>query len=235
MVKEELIERSHLRLLEQSIHGGLGAGNIGVIAARKGTGKTACLVHIATDQLLQGKHVVHVSFASRTDHIVTWYEDIFREISTRRNLENAMEVHDQAIRNRVVMNFSQQGITVEQLLRSIRAMIDDGQFNADVLSVDGYDFSQGEPATLEALRAFAVDNKLAVWFSASTHRDDPRVNEHGVPGLLERYMESVAVLITLAPEADYLKLRLVKDHEQYRPEDLHLQLDTRTLLIRAEG
>lgn len=234
MVKEELIERSPLRLLEQSIHGGLGAGNIGVIAARKGTGKTACLVHIATDQLLQGKHVVHVSFASRTDHIVTWYEDIFREISNKRDLENAMEVHDQAIRNRVVMNFNQQGITVQQLLRSIRAMIDDGQFNADVLIVDGYDFGQGDPATLEALRAFAVDNNLAVWFSASTHRDDPRVNAHGVPVLLEPYMESVSVLITLSPEEDYLKLRLVKDHEQYRTEDLHLQLDTRTLLIRAE-
>jgi KaiC/GvpD/RAD55 family RecA-like ATPase len=111
MVKEELIKRSPLRLLEKSIHGGVGAGNIGVIAARKGTGKTACLVHIATDQLFQGKHVIHVSFAGRTDHIISWYEDIFGEIAKKRNLENAMEIHDDLIKNRVVMNFNQEGVT----------------------------------------------------------------------------------------------------------------------------
>ena len=46
MVKAELIKRSPLRVFEQSIHGGLGRGNIGVLASPKGVGKTACLVHI---------------------------------------------------------------------------------------------------------------------------------------------------------------------------------------------
>ncbi len=45
MVKSELINRSPLRILEKSIQGGVGKGNIGVIASRKGVGKTACLVH----------------------------------------------------------------------------------------------------------------------------------------------------------------------------------------------
>lgn len=233
MVKEELIKRSPLRLLEKSIHGGLQAGNIGVFAARKGTGKTACLVHIATDQLLQGHHVIHVSFAGRTDHIITWYEDIFREIARRRDLENAMDVHDSVIRSRVIMNFSQSGVTVNQLLRSIRAMIDDGQFNADVVIVDGYEFGAGEPSTLEALRKFGRENGLRFWFSASTHREDPR-NENGVPSVLSGFLPHIDVLITLTPEEDHVKLRLLKDHEEYRPEDLHLELDNRTLLIREE-
>jgi len=49
MIMEDLISRSPLRILENSIHGGLGKGNIGVLASRKGVGKTACLVHIATE------------------------------------------------------------------------------------------------------------------------------------------------------------------------------------------
>ncbi len=53
MVKSELINRSPLRILEKSIQGGVGKGNIGVIASRKGVGKTACLVHIATDNFLE--------------------------------------------------------------------------------------------------------------------------------------------------------------------------------------
>ena len=46
MIKKELISKSPLRILEKSIHGGVGKGNLGVIAARKGIGKTACLVHM---------------------------------------------------------------------------------------------------------------------------------------------------------------------------------------------
>jgi len=60
MVRKELINRSPLRILERSTHGGVGKGNIGIIAARKGVGKTACLVHIATDQLFQKIGRAHV-------------------------------------------------------------------------------------------------------------------------------------------------------------------------------
>ena len=233
MVKEELIRRSPLRILEQSIHGELQAGDIGVFAARKGTGKTACLVHIATDQLLQERHVIHVSFAGRTDHIVSWYEDIFREIAERRKLDDAMEIHDDLIRRRVIMNFNQHGITVNQLLRSIRAMIDDGQFQADLVIVDGYEFSRGEPSTLQALKEFAQQHKLKIWFSASIHREDPRPDENGVPAVLVPFINEIDVLIAFRPEADHIKLHLVKGGGGYHAEDLPLELDLRTLLIRV--
>ena len=81
MVKAELIKRSPLRILEKSTHGGLGKGNLGVITARRGVGKTAFLVHLATDQLFQDKPVIHVSFSTSTNHIIDWYEDIFKEIA----------------------------------------------------------------------------------------------------------------------------------------------------------
>src|SRR6056297_3151609 len=131
MIRSELVKRSPLRILDQSIHGGLEPGGIGVIASRKGVGKTACLVHLATDRLFQDKHVIHVSFSSRTDHIISWYEDIFKEIARKRELEDAMQVHDEVIKNRVVMNFSQEGVSVDQVIKSIRAMIVDGNFHAD--------------------------------------------------------------------------------------------------------
>ncbi|TVQ22791.1 MAG: hypothetical protein EA382_11355 [Spirochaetaceae bacterium] len=234
MIKQELIKRSPLRILERSIHGSLAAGSVGLIAARKGTGKTACLVHIATDQLFQGKHVIHISFASRTDHIVSWYEDIFNELARALSLENAMEIHDELITRRVVMNFNQKGVGPEQLLRSVRALIEDGQFAANVLIVDGYSFETGDPALVAAIKAFAAESGLAVWFSASIHRDDPRVDEHGIPAILSPYLESVDVLITLQPTEDHIRLDLRKDFANYTREDLHLKLDPKSLLIAGE-
>jgi hypothetical protein len=234
MVKEELVKRSPLRILEKSIHGGVGKGNIGVIASRKGTGKTACLVHIATDQLFQNKHVIHVSFSGRTDHIVSWYEDIFGEIAKKRELDNAMTIHDEVIKNRVIMNFNQDGVTADQLLRSLRSLMTDGQFAADLVVVDGYDFERGQPETLVAIKQFAAELDLEVWFSASIHRDDPRTDEHGVPVLLSPFEDSIGVLITLQPADEHVKLSLIKDHGDYVTEDLHLMLDAKSLLIAEE-
>ena len=178
--------------------------------------------------------MIHVSFSGRTDHIISWYEDIFGEIAKKRHLESAMDVHDQLIKNRVVLNFNQEGVTREQMLRSIRALVDDGNFRADVVVVDGYDFDKGEPETLVAVREFAAEHGLTVWFSASVHRENSEVDEHGLPKNLAPFIDQISVLITLSPEDDHLKLQLVKDHDEYRTEDLHLHLDSKTLLIREE-
>jgi len=234
MVRKELVERSPLRILEKSIHGGVGAGEIGVIASRKGTGKTACLVHIATDQLLQEKHIIHVSFSGRTDHIISWYEDIFAEIARKRDLEDAMSVHDEIIKRRVVMNFNQEGISAEQFLGSIRAMIVDGNFAASTIVLDGYSFEKGEPESLVAIRKFAEELGISVWFSASVHREDPRTDENGVPMLLCPYIDSISVIVTMKPTEHHIKLNLIKDHDRYVQEDLHLMLDPKSLLIARE-
>ena len=48
--RSSLNERSPLRLLEKGLHGGLGKGNIGVVLAGPGVGKTAFLVGVALDE-----------------------------------------------------------------------------------------------------------------------------------------------------------------------------------------
>ena len=235
MVKQELISRSPLRILENSIHGGLGKGRIGVLAARKGVGKTACLVHIATDKLFQDKPIIHVSYASRVDHIITWYEDIFKELARQKDLELPDDFHDDVVRRRVIMNFKQDGIPTEQVLRSVEAMIIGGNFSADTVIVDGYDFGRpGGPDDLKKFRDFALRLGLEVWFSASLKAEDPLFDEKGSPRELEAFMPVVDVLITLKAEADHVRLNLVKDHDYPVAKGLHLHLDPKTLLIAEE-
>jgi hypothetical protein len=234
MVRNELIQRSPLRILEKSIHGGLGKGNIGFLVSRKGVGKTACLVHIATDKLLQGRNVIHVSFSSRTDHIINWYEDIFKEIAKKRQLEAAMDVHDEVIKSRVIMNFSQDGIATDQIMRSIRAMISEGHFEADVIIVDGYDFRKSTPADLHAFKEFALEADLAIWFSGTVRREESETDDHGIPLVLKDFENDIDVLISLTPVEDHISLKLVKDHGRYVIEDLNLKLDSKSLLIAEE-
>ncbi len=234
MVKAELVKRSPLRILEKSIHGGVGKGNIGVLASRKGVGKTACLVHIATDKLLRGGRVIHVSFAARVDHIVSWYDDIFTEISKWKNLDSAVQIHDEIIKNRVIMNFNQAGIQTEQVLRSLGAMITDGQFPADMVIFDGFDLSVSGRADLAAIKSFAKSVDLEVWFSASLKGPDPLFDEQWIPRELSAVTDIIDVLISLQFEGDHVRLQLAKDHDKLNPGDLHLKLDPKTLLIAED-
>jgi hypothetical protein len=233
-VKEELIKRSPLRILEKSISGGLGHGNIGVLASRKGVGKTACLVHIAADKLLQGKHIIHVSYASRVDHIINWYEDIFKEIAKKPGMKSALEMYDELIRNRVIMNFKQEGTRTEQVLKSLEAMIVHGQFGAETVIVDGLDFSQAGPEDMRKFKDFAGRLGLEVWFSASLRGDEPLFDERGIPFMLKDHLGAVDVLISLQHHGDHVHFSLVKDHERLAPKDMRLKLDPRTLLIARD-
>jgi hypothetical protein len=231
MIKEEFVKRSPLRILEESIHGGLGRGNLGILASRKGVGKTACLVQIATDKLFQQRPVIHVSYSSRVDHIIGWYEDMFREIAGRLNLESAAEVHDDLIKNRVIMNFSQEGTRTDQVLRSLEAMITHGKFAAETIIVDGYNFLQSLPEDLKKFKDFAGGMGIEVWFSASLKGEEPFFDDKGLPRELEHFLGAIDVLITMRYRNDKVRLHVVKDHHHPPAGELRLCLDPTTLLI----
>ncbi len=231
MLKEEFISKSSVRVLEKSIEGGLGAGNIGIISSRKGIGKTSVLVQMALDKLIQGEKVIHVSFNAHTSYVISWYENIFDEIAKRKNLEDIGNLKDQLVRNRVIMNFTQEGVSVDQITRSLRAMIVDGGFDAKTVIVDGFDFSRGSVERFEKVKKFIAEMGLEVWYSCTLSGADPLFDKNNVPILLRELLPLISVLIVLEPMHDYIHFKVIKDHEMLNPKDLSLKLDTKSLLI----
>jgi hypothetical protein len=234
MVKQELIQRSPVRIFEKSIHGGLRPGEIGIISSQSGIGKTSVLVQIALDKLLQTKKVIHVSFTQHTDYVLAWYEDIFDEFIKKKNLENARDVKNELIRNRVLMNFNQDGVTADQILRSLRAMIVDGGFKAEALIIDGFDFAKMTRERIAAVKDFARELELSVWYSCTVKGEGAAFDKKGMPLIIGGFAELIDVAIILEPKPDHIALAVSKDRETYNPEYLALKLDPKTLLILEE-
>ncbi|MFQ3619452.1 MAG: hypothetical protein SNJ78_00770 [Spirochaetales bacterium] len=232
MVRKELIRRSPLRVLEKSLKQPLQPGELAIVASPKGIGKTGCLVHMATDSLLQGKHVIHVSFSSRTDHIISWYENIFQEVA--KKLNSAMEVHDEIVRNRVIMNFNQEGTKTSQVLRSLNAMIREGNFAANQIIVDGYDFWKATSEDMHLIKQFALDAGVTVWCSATVRPENEKIWERNVPPSLRPIEKDIDVLISLGEVEGNILIRLVKDREEYPKLDLPVRLDPKTLMMVEE-
>jgi hypothetical protein len=230
MVKDELVQRSPVRVFEKSIHGGLKAGEIGIIAAPSGIGKTSVLVQIALDKLLQGRKVIHISYTKHTDYVLAWYEDIFDEIVKKKNLENPEDVKNEAVKNRVLLKFSQEGVSGEQIYRSLSALIRDGGFDAEAVIVDGFDFSSCDHERLAKVREIAGELSFSVWYSCTVKGGDA-CDKQGIPVLLRDALPSIDVIIALEPRADHIDLKVRKDRDQYNPTQMALKLDPKTLLI----
>ncbi|GHV69837.1 hypothetical protein AGMMS49928_14250 [Spirochaetia bacterium] len=232
MVKQELIQRSPVRIFESSIDGGLKAGEIGIIASQSGIGKTSVLVQVAMDKLMQGKKVIHVSFTQHTDYVLAWYEDIFDEITKKKNLENAAEVKNEVIKNRVLMKFTQGGISGDMILRSLKAMIREGGFAAEAVIIDGFDFSAAEDGHIAAVKQFAKDLGLSVWYSCTVQNG--QYDKRNIPLVFQNYGELFDVIIVLEPKPDHIELTVSKERGAYNPEHMALRLDPKTLLILEE-
>ena len=231
MVKEELILRSPVRIFMNSIHGGLKSGELGIIASPSGIGKTSVLVQIALDKLLQGKKVIHISFTQHTDYVIAWYEDIFDEFIKKKNLENEEEVKDEIVKNRVLMKFNQEGTTTDQILKSLKALIKDGGFNAESLIIDGFDFSPEKEDIIATFKTFAAEIGLSVWCSCTVRGDGPFYDKRNIPLPIKDYFNLFEVIIVLEPNPAHIALTVSRDRDTYNAEHLALKLDPRTLLI----
>jgi len=231
MVKEELVQRSPVRIFMNSIKGGLGPGELGVIASPSGIGKTSVLVQIALDKLLQGKKVIHVSFTRHNDYVLTWYEDIFNEIIKKKKLENEHDVKNDIIKNRVLMRFTQEGMTTEQVLRSLKAMIGDGGFKADDIIVDGYNFTSAERENISRVKTFAAEMGISVWYSCNVQGKEPLFDKRNIPLVIKDYADLFEVVIVMQPKPDHIMLTVSRDRDTYNPDRPALKLDPRTLLI----
>lgn len=224
MVKQDLIERSPVRNFEKALGGGVKPGEIGVIASKKGLGKTSILVQLGIDKLLQGSSVVHVSFNQQANHVMTWYEDIFNELAKKKNLDKAADVKSELIRNRIVLNFNQDSVKTSQVARTIKALAEGGA-KPEAVIIDGFDFAKADSKSIEEMRAFAREMKLAIWYSANAEGADK-----GLPAGLSAFAKDLDVVLFLEPKADCIQIKVLKEHgkDAYATD---LKLDVKTLLI----
>lgn len=231
MIKEQLIKRSPIRVFDETLDGGLGIGHLGVLTARKGVGKTASLVHIATDKLLRGQNVLHISFADDPKHIVTWYEQVFREVAKAYKLENEMDVHDEIIRRRLILHFKQSNVPFNEIESNYEQIKAGFPGDPQVIVVDGFPFEKADPEQLARWQEFAQKNHVAVWFSATLHREKLDLDENDIPAPVNKFKDLLEVIIMLKPKHDYIEFNLLKSHQNGNGKKIQLKLDPKTLLI----
>src|SRR5246500_2065482 len=173
MYRKELNERNPLRLFEHSINGGLGPGNIGVVVARHGIGKTAFLVGIALDEAMRGRKALHVSLDKTVDHVREFYDEIFMDLAHAAHLEDLSSERLEMERNRMIHTYAGKSFTIHKLRHSINFLREYAHFEAACLILEGFDFERAALADMEGFRQLAQEFNVELWMPAVTHRGVP--------------------------------------------------------------
>ncbi len=226
MYKKYLTARSPLRLLEKGLHGGLGAGNIGVVLAGHGVGKTAFLVGVALDELLRARRVLHVCLDHTVAHVRAHYDTVFEDLASSTHLENAVELRAEIDRHRSIRVYPPNTLTASKLRDAVKLEIDAGA-KPSLLILEGLDCQTLPHDELSEIKALAAELGAEVWISTPAAEERVAV----VPASLRKARDLISVVLALEPGDGIVGLRALKDHDNPDPTSLRVSLDPRTLLL----
>lgn len=226
MYRKYLNARSPLRLLEKGLHGGLGQGNLGVVLAGHGVGKTSFLVGVALDDLLRSQRVLHVALDQTVAHVRAFYDTVFDDLAGATHLQDSALTRSEIDQLRSIRAYRQGELSADKLREAVKLEIQTGGQPVLVI-IDGFEPAAIQRDELAKVKSLAAELQAEVWISIAC----PREKVEALPEPLARAADLVSVILALEPGRESVHLRALKDHDNPDVEALHVALDPRSLLL----
>jgi hypothetical protein len=226
MYRKFVNARSPLRALEKGLHGGLGIGNLGVLVAGHGVGKSSFLVGVGLDELLRGGTVLHVTLDQTVTHVRDHYDTVYNALATSTRLDDAAVTHTEIDTQRRIRAYPSDGFSASKLADAVKIESEAGA-RPTLIVIDGLELAQLDREELAGIRALAQELAAELWFTLQTETEAVA----GVPSEVDAVSDVISVILAIEPSRDEMTLRVLKDHENDDLQDLHVSLDPRTLLL----
>ncbi|MFH1075365.1 MAG: hypothetical protein V1753_00745 [Pseudomonadota bacterium] len=231
MLKDDFIKISPLKILEHSSQRSLGKGNLGVLIARAGVGKTACLIHIALANIFSQRKLFHVAIDESTEKVSAYYRTILSDLGKALNFVESEAEEMIVERNRIIMAYPGSRFSLDVLDKGIENLIKAIDIKPDTLIIDGLDFENVTRDMISGFKNLAEKHEVEIWLSALSHRHIRETNEKGIPHPCNRLDDLLSLIIYLDPTDDGVFLRLLKDHDVYLGSETSYKLDPATFLV----
>jgi len=162
--------------------GGLGGGELGVLVAPAGIGKSWCLQSLGAHLVKQGKTVVHYTLELNANYVGLRYDTVFSGITTSNvkfYQEEVQKVIDTLTGKLIIKYYPTRSATVNTIAAHLKQM-EIQEIKPDVVIVDYADIlkpttfykekrhSTGE--TYENLRGMAGEFNIPVWTASQANR-----------------------------------------------------------------
>lgn len=187
------------------LNGGAGAGELNVVIAPTGVGKSHFLVHIGSQALLQNKNVLHFTFELNERAVGIRYDSHLLDIDSLECPERKQEVKDFYLENagkigRLRVKYFPTGSATVNTLRSFIDKLALENFRPDIVIVDyagimrsteKYELPRMELKKIyEELRCFAGELDLPVWTACQSNKEGADSEIISLANMSEAYAQA---------------------------------------------
>jgi replicative DNA helicase len=174
--------------IDNLLEGGLGRGELGIVLAPTGTGKTTLLTKIANTAYNHGFNVLQIFFEDNPGNFKRKHYTIWSGISPKDQPENAEEVKEKVKEAEIqskggikLLKLASDNVTISEIKSKVRKLISDG-FKIDLLLIDYVDCIspersvngeewKGEGSIMRSLESMTGEFDIAIWTATQGNRE----------------------------------------------------------------
>ena len=193
------------------LQGGLGRGELGVVTANTGVGKSHFLVALGANALRSGKNVLHYTF-ELTEHAVGLrYDSNLCEISSNEVQDNkdfVLEKYKDSEMGRLIIKEYPTGSASVVTIRNHIEKLAMKNFKPSIIMIDyadvmrstrSYDSLRHELKLIyEELRNLAMEMNIPVWTASQANRDSAKSDIVGLENMSEAYGKAMVADVVLS-------------------------------------
>lgn len=184
----ELVSRNPVstgwKEIDDITFGGIGRGELGVVIAPTGAGKSMALVHLGARAMLSGLNVVHYTLELMDTAVATRYDAAITGFTLKSLLGLKDEVYEKisslSLGNLIVKEYPTKSATTQTITHHLESLRDKEGIKVDMIIVDYGDLlrplsAQREKrneleSIYEELRGIAQANTCPLWTASQTNR-----------------------------------------------------------------
>jgi replicative DNA helicase len=174
--------------IDNLLKGGLGRGELGVVLAPTGTGKTTLLTKFTNAAFVSGFNVLQIIFEDNINNIKRKHYTIWTGIAPddqpdneKEVIEKVGEVNDNTKGQIKILKLPSDSVTISEIKSKIRKFKSEG-FNIDLLVIDYVDCIsperstngeewKGEGSIMRSLEAMTTEFDTAIWTATQGNRE----------------------------------------------------------------
>jgi len=193
------------------LNGGLGRGEIGVITANTGVGKSHFLVHVGCEALRVGKNVVHYTFELSEHAVGLRYDSNFCNIPSndvRGRKEEVLKMYESMELGRLIIKEYPTGAASVVTLRNHIEKLMLKSFTPSLIIIDyadimrstrKYDSLRHELKLIyEELRNMAMEFNVPIWTASQANRESSNSNVVGLENMAEAYGKAMVADVVVS-------------------------------------
>jgi replicative DNA helicase len=193
------------------LNGGLGRGEIGVVTAPTGVGKSHFLVHVGAEALRVGKNVIHYTFELTETAVGIRYDSNLCDIPSnevRDNKDAVLSKYENMDLGRLIIKEYPTGSATVNTLRAHLEKLSLKSFIPSLIIIDyadimrssrKYDSLRHELKLIyEELRNLAMDMNIPIWTASQANREAANSTVVGLENMSEAYGKAMVADVVVS-------------------------------------